>query len=176
MIVERLNRSNDDPFDIEALLLHARLDEHDGPQLISQLARAAALEAEAQGQLAILSQTIRITLDEWPAGDSLRLPIFPVLDASQVTVTGNGEPFEGFGVHIGYRPRMVLLHGRPSGPVVIEYQAGFGADARSIPDDLSQAIMDQAAASFHVVGLGDRRDAVSPHFARIVGRYRGVRL
>lgn len=178
MIVERLNLSAGDPFDIDDLCAHARVDQTDTDELfrLVSLARAAMREAEELGQLAVLHQTIRITLDAWPEGDTFRPPVFPILDPNTVTVTGNGEPFEGFGTHIGWRPRIVLLSGRPQGPVVIEYQAGFGPDAASLPADLSQAILDQATASFDTRGASDARSAVSPHFTRIIGRYRGVRF
>lgn len=177
MIVERLNRAEGATVDIDYVKGHTRVDGDDDNAALQRMADAAALEAEDLAQIALLSQTVRVTLDGWPRGHSFRLPIGPLLDWSTVEVTADGEAFEGFSVMTGQRPQVRLSGPRPCGQIVIEYVAGYGEAPQDIPEDLVLAIMDQAAAYYDARGPGDpKRQAQSPHFARIIGRYRGVRI
>lgn len=179
MIVERTPKPDlPDPFDITAVMLHCRIDDDvSGLSEATQQARAAALELEAYAALALLDQTIRVTLDFWPRKETLALPIAPLLDVLSVTVLADGEPFEAFSVTAGQRPAIRLTGPRPCGVVVIEYEAGFGLLAADIPADLSLAIMEQAAAFYDDRGAGNgKTNCMSPHTARIAARYRRVTL
>lgn len=178
MIVERLTIPTGQLFDRNAMVDHLRLDD----DLVTEGYRhvqAAAGEAEAYGQLALLTQTIRVTLDAWPDlhGPTFPLPIAPVIDAGSVTLTADGLPFTGFTVIPGLRPALALTGNCPTGRVIVQYQAGFGATAAAIPPVLAHAILDQAAAFYDVRGAGDgKTNGMSPHLARIVARYRRVSL
>lgn len=176
MIVERLERPLSLVVDLRTLQLHTRSDGID--ELLPELHRfavAATHEAEDFAEIALLSQPVRVTLDRWPRALSFRLPIGPLLDWTSVTVTADGQPFEAFSTTTGNRPELRAT-ARPPGRIVIEYVAGYGATLHDIPVDLRHAIMDQAAAYFMARGPGDpKRQALSPHFARIIGRRRGVR-
>lgn len=177
MIVERLNRTHADAVELDDLRAHARLTEDYDDAEIARMGRAAAREAEDFAQIALLNQTIRVTLECCPRASTLPLPIAPLLDWSTVEVTADGVAIEGFSIMTGQRPAIRLTGPRPSGGMVIEYQAGFGADAASLPDDLREAILNQALAYYDARGPGDGKTiALSPHFTRIVGRYRRVRL
>ena len=178
MIVQRLENPLSGIVDLEALAAHTRTDGHDDflPEL-ERFAAAAVREAEDLGQIALRSQAVRVILDAWPSGHSFRLPIGPLLDGESVTITADDQPFDSFSTITGQRPALRLSAARPCGQIVIEYVAGYGEDAESIPEDLRLAIMDQAAAYFDARGASDpKRQTQSPHFARIIGRYRGVRL
>lgn len=178
MNIERLNRSTADVVTLEDLHIHCRSVASDDEMTIEvvRMGRAAAREAEEHGSLALLNQTIRVTLDGWPRSWTFYLPIAPLLDWSTVEITADGELFDDFTVMTGLRPAIRLIGPRPSGVVVIEYQAGFGDDGASLPDDLREAILDQAANYFDQRGTGDQKSVwLSPHFTRIVGRYRAVR-
>lgn len=177
MIIERLNRADADPAMLTELRSHARLDGFtDDDDQIVRMGRAAAREAEEFAQIALLNQTIRVTLESCPRALTFPLPIGPLLDWSTVEVTADGAAFDDFSVMTGQRPAIRFTEARPAGGVVIEYQAGFGPDSASLPDDLREAILDQALAYYDARGPGDpKAAAMSPHFARIVGRYRRVR-
>ena len=95
-------------------------------------------------------------------------------------MTIEGVPFTQFTFFSGIRPciwfKPEYRHTKPS-QVAIEYQAGFGADASSIPPDLAQALMDQAALHYDGRSPMDAKSlTTSPHMARIGARYRGVQL
>lgn len=177
MIVERLNRPDTAIAELPDVKSHMRVD---GDELNTEVARmlaAAQLEAETYGSLALFDQDIVVTLSSWGRCDTFPLPVIPLVDWATVTVTAGGVPFDDFSVMTGQRPALRLVKPIPAGEVVIGYKAGFGALADDLPDDLREAIMDQAAAYFDARGPGDPKAvALSPHFARIVGRYRRVRL
>lgn len=176
MIIERLERPLNVIVHLDDVKDHARISGDDDDMAIQRMANAAAREAEDFAQIALLSQAVRVTLEAWPRGHSFRLPISPLLDWESVTVTADGEPFEDFSTLTGHRPELRITAARPCGQIVIEYVAGYGERAEDIPEDLRLAVMDQAAAYYDARGPGDpRAQAQSPHFARIIGRYRGVR-
>lgn len=177
MIIERLTTPTALPFDTAALADHVRVTDAGQITEATRHAKAAAGEAEDYGQLALLTQTIRVTLDAWPRAAWVALPIIPMLDPLSVTVTVDGVTFDDFAVVAGQRPAIRPTEGKPCGLVVIQYEAGFGDTAADIPAPLAHAILDQASALFDARGLGDgKSNGMSAHMARIVARYRGVRL
>ena len=178
MIIERLERPLNNAIDLRDLQLHSRTDGMDEvlPEL-QRFASAATREAEDLAQIALLLQAVRVTLDGWPRTHCLPLPIGPLMDSDSVTVTADGQPFEDFTTTTGARPELRVTGPRPCGRIVIEYVAGYGETSDTIPEDLRLAVMDQAACYFDARGAGDpKMQAQSPHFARIIGRRRGVRL
>jgi len=176
MITERLTIPTGTPFSVIDLAAHCRVEGW-GEDEITLHAQAAVAELEQYAQLALLTQTIRVTLDAWPRGHCLTLPIAPVIDPVSVTITVDGTAFHGFAVLTGLRPALRLTGAMPCGVIVIEYQAGFGDTAADIPRDLSLGIMDQTSASFDMRGAGDgKTNGMSPHMARIAARYRRVAL
>lgn len=176
MNVERITIPLALPFEQTLVNDHVRVD-YDQSQEAARHARAAAQEAEHYGQLALLTQTIRVTFEAWPDLTVLPLPIIPVLTAGSVTLVADGLAFTGFTVTTGLRPALALTDVRPVGRVVVQYQAGFGASATDIPPALAHAILDQAAALFDDRGAGDgKTNGMSVHMARILARYRRVAL
>lgn len=177
MIVQRTSVSTDLPFYIEDVALHCRVTNLELIGEASRMASAAASELEAYAQLALLTQTITVTLENGPPRSWFELPVAPMLDPLSVAVTVDGVPYEGFAVVAGLRPAVRFTSGKPCGLVVITYGAGFGDTADDIPADLSSAICDQAAANFTTRGDGDgKSNGMSPHMARAAARYRGVSI
>ena len=178
MIVQRLESRLHGVINLDELAHHCRVpNETEFLVELQRFADAAVREAEDMGQLALLFQAVRVTLDAWPKGKTFRLPIGPLLDADGLSVTGAGESFDGFTIFTGEKPSLRLTGAAPRGPVEIEYIAGYAEAPDELPADLRQALMDQAACYFDARGAVDQKTAAtSPHFARIIGRKRGVRL
>lgn len=147
---------------------------------LSRLGRAAAAEVEQFAQVALVDQTIRVTILDLVHGDNLALPVGPVADGAAVTVTMDGQPFTGFDLVTGPRPYLIWaasIRGKASARLVIEYPAGFGSAASDVPPDLAQAILDHAALTFDARAPSEAKVlARSPHLARVGARYRGVSL
>jgi len=181
MIIQRTPLTTALPFDLTAVKEYSRVDAN-SPEFdaeVSRMASSAASELEAYAQLALLDQTITVTLERGPGCSLFHLPIAPLLDALSVTVTRDGAALDAFAVITGRRPAIRFTDGRPCGLVVIEYRAGFGETAADLPQDIANAICDQATATFDTRGAGDGKSTgtgMSPHMARIAARYRRVTL
>lgn len=178
MNIVRVNPPFTPAYYMDALRDHVRVSDDDLHE-VGALADAAASEIEHHAQLALISQTIRVTLDGWPRYGRLRLPIAPLMTTEGLTVEARGELLTGLEVRTGLRPSLGLSADQAEDlaevEVIVTYTAGFGQDAGSVPADLRAAIMDQAAALFDARGAVDARTAsLSPHLARIAARYRGV--
>lgn len=164
-----------------------------------QLILSAAREIEDHGEIALLTQTIRVTfsnpcplLDNVTTSTAWRLPVGPVADGAVATVSvvapnGDSTPLASSQVTLWSGPRPTLhiiddgnlpaalrqMHSR----LRVDYEAGFGVDHTAVPPDLAQAIVSQAALMMD--GGWDLRrghSGLSPHAARIAARYRGVRV
>ncbi|MFN6976547.1 MAG: hypothetical protein ACK4OP_00345 [Gemmobacter sp.] len=180
MIVERITAPTSPPFDLAAVKAHLRVDFADDDGGIATLAAAAAAEIEARAGLVLIDQTVRVSWGMWPAQwcEAVPLPLAPLRDPSTVGMTASGEEFAGFTVSTGLRPAITVTGVAPPGPVVLTYTAGFGATEAALPPDLRAAIMDHCAAWFDARGAAGWREGtrLSPHAARIIGRYRRVML
>lgn len=168
------------PVDIAAVLRHLRIDPSDGDQLLEAQAMAdtAAAEIEHRAQIALLTQRITVTLDAWPIGNLVRLPIGPVQPGSPYMAAIDAADLTILEPSYGRRPGFRLDPAEWSaGPVEISYEAGFGDSVAAVPPDLQLAILDQAAAFYDARGaIEAKTQALSPHAARIAARYRGVAL
>lgn len=178
MLTQRIPSGAALPFDLENLKLHIRAPDDSEDGAITNIGLTAAAELEQFAQIALLTQTIRVTIFDLGNGAGLDLPIGPVADADTPTVTINGSAFTDFDFVGGNRPHIRWQSSyftlAPS-HIVIEYQAGFGSAAADIPADLSQALMDQAALHYDGRSPMDAKSlTTSPHMARVGARYRGV--
>lgn len=181
MLVYRTAIGAQAPFDLDGVKEHLRVTHSEEDASISGMAWAAAAEVEHFAQVALLTQVIRLTIfDPTPGQCDLRLPIGPVPEGGAASVAVDGEAFTDFELVGGIRPTVRWLakwHDLRPARVSIEYNAGFGNDATSIPRDLAQAVMDQAGVFFDGRSpLDAKTQANSPQLARIGARYRGVSM
>ena len=180
MLVHRTQVGTSPAFDLTSLKGYLRVDHDEEDAQIHAMGEAAARELEDFAQIALITQTIRVTIFNPTPGDTgLRLPIGPTPDDTPITVTIDGEPFTGFDFSGGNKPYIRWLatwYDLCPSRLNIEYNAGFGDSAADIPPDLAQALLDQATMFFSSRGPVDvKGHTTSPHMARIGARYRGVR-
>jgi uncharacterized phiE125 gp8 family phage protein len=177
MIIQRTSVLTASPVNVAEVANHARIDESPFAAEAHRLSLAAAREFEDFAQIALLEQTIRVTIEDPIRCAMLALPIAPLVDPLSVEVTVDGVDFEGFAVITGLRPALRFIGEKPTGLVVVTYLAGFGATSSSLPEDIRHAIADHVVALFEVRGLSDGKgNGMSPHMARIAARYRRVAL
>ena len=180
MLVERTPISTSAPFNLAELKEYARIDGADDDATLDRMGRAAAAEVEHFAQVALLTQTIRVTIFDLALGVLLPLPIGPVASGATATVTIDGQPFTGFDLVTGRRPHLFVpdaMRGKTLARIVIEYQAGFGDAAQDVPGDLCQAILDQVTLIYDTRAPEEAKTlARSSHLARVGARYRGVSL
>jgi hypothetical protein len=180
MLVHRIAGGVTSPFNLADLKSHLRVDDDAEDNAIQNCGWAAAAEFEHFAQIAILNQTIRVTIFDLGTPEGLDLPIGPVAENVTPTVTIDGASFTDFhfveGTHPFIRWGDTYFDQRPD-RLTIEYQAGFGTAATDIPPDIAQAVMDQAALHYDARSpMNARSLTTSPHMARVGARYRGVQL
>lgn len=178
MLVHRTAGGAELPFVLEDLKLHLRVADASEDTAIQNIGQTAAAEVEQFAQIALLNQTIRVTIFDPSQEYGLSLPIGPAADENVPIVTIDGEAFIAFDFVGGNRPYIrwsAPYHDLAPSRMTIEYLAGFGATAADVPSDLAQALMDQAALHYDGRSPMDARSlTTSPHMARIGARYRGV--
>lgn len=184
MHITRTPISTAAPFVLDDVKAHARIDGDFDDWAIQRMADTAAREIEAHCALALLSQTVTVTLSEW--GCVVPLPVGPLdvvaLDDHPITVKtreADGSLItwpQGWWVDAGRYPVLHLtdrafVNGTA---LVVTYPAGFGAEASRIPEDLQHAINDQAAAFYDLRGAEDGKQGLSLAASRIAARHRRV--
>lgn len=179
MLVHREPLATTSAFDLDALKQFLRVDHSDEDATIENIGKTAALELEHFAQLALLNQTVRVSiLDPRACDHGLTLPVGPIAASETPVVQIDGEAFTDFSVTSGIRPFLTwrgAWYEMTPDRIVIDYVAGFGASAAEIPPDLAQAVMDQALLLYDGRSPADpRQSSASPHLARIGARYRGV--
>lgn len=177
-LVRRTPLTENPPFVLADLKGHHGMEGEDFDKELSTAGHAAALEIEHFGQLALLDQTIRVTILDPQLGRGVSLPVGPMREGSPISITVDGEAFTEFAVVDGFRPYLHLRQGIPQADrVVIEYRAGFGPEETDITEDLRTALWDQAKMHFDAKSPTDAKALTSSaHMARIAARYRGVSL
>jgi uncharacterized phiE125 gp8 family phage protein len=180
MIIQRTSVSNANPLIVTEVANHGRFEEPHFRGEVERLSMAAAREFEDYAQIALLDQTVSVTIEGPVRCAMLALPIAPLIDPLSVDVTVDGAPFEAFAVITGLRPAIRFTDEKPTGLVMVTYLAGFGPGAGDLPNDIRHAIADHVVALFQMRGElppgGHAHTGMSPHMARIAARYRRVAL
>lgn len=169
-----------------------RVDGNAEDALITTLIVSARLHVEGVTGKAMIAQTWRKLVDAWPADGTVRLARGPVLSLSAITAyDAEGDahvvPLAGFVPEQGDAPaRLIMPQTLPTLPVLrdrqaieIDYVAGFGTDADTVPADLKQAMLTLVGYWFEnrdaviVAGSGA---VVPPGFDRLVAAHRSIGL
>src|SRR5690606_20838877 len=143
----------EEPVMLEEAKLHLRVDTTDEDTLISSLIVSAREHVEAFQLRALVTQTWRLSLDEFPAGRVIRLPRPPLQSVTSITYidpTGAQQTLDSsvYDVDADSEPGRVVLKADASWPEVadvpgavqVEYAAGYG-DAAAVPEVVRQAML-----------------------------------
>jgi len=131
--------------------------------LVTSLIAGARARVEQEVAIALISRTLRVTLDRWPTGAvemrTTRLPVRPAASLVAVRVkdaAGVSEDVtDRFALETGRSARLVWVNGRfpwpgaRAGGVEIDYVAGFGAAADDVSDALKLAVKRLVAFGYH---------------------------
>jgi len=178
-----------EPVTLVEVKAHLRLD-HDGEDdLLNGLIRAAREDVERAAGLALLEQSWRLVLDQWPREGCVAVPLHPVREILSVTAYGS----EGEGTVIGpsgyqtdtiSRPARLHFDGPPGAlralnGIEIDFVAGFGEAATDVPDLLRRAIILLVAHWYEFrtsYGPGDQPVSYPAGYDRMIAPYRRGRL
>lgn len=149
---------------------------------ISEMIAAAAADIEASANIALLTQTVRVTTDVCP-GPDVDLALGPVAVGATPTVQVQASDGSlttlatGFWMTTGRRPVLHLTDTTITDRLVITYTAGLAPSAGALPADIRHAIADQACRMYGI--RGDDPDlpmSTAPMTSRVIARYKRVRM
>lgn len=140
-----------EPVTLAAVKEHLRLSHASEDVLLEGLIRAARDEVERSTGVALIEQSWRLALDDWPAADTLALLRHPVREILSVTIYGaDGEAAllspDDYLLDANSRPARLHFSGMPEthkvlNGIEIDFVAGFGEAGADVPDLLRRAIL-----------------------------------
>lgn len=178
----------EEPVSLAEAKAFLKVDDTAEDGLITTLIGAARLHVEGVTGKALLAQSWRIVLDDWPGGGAVKLPVTPLISVTAITAVDEhgGSHDIALAQFLSEPDRLIVPRVVTGMPVLqarqgleIDYVAGFGTEPGDVPADLRQALLGLVAHWFEhrdaviVAGSG----AIIPSgFDRAVARYKRVRL
>lgn len=157
--------------------------------LISGLIRAARAEVEAQTGMALIDQSWRLSLDDWPHDGLVRLRRHPVKEILSVTVYGEeGEAAVldpgSYEADLASRPARLHFVSPPAPErrlncIEVDFTAGFGEAGTDVPDLLKRAVLMLVGHWYEfraAYGAADQPVSIPAGFDRLISTYRTGRL
>lgn len=144
-----------EPISLAEAKNHLRVDVTDDDVLIEASIESARGLAEIITRRALITQTWKYILDEFPSGDEIELPLPPLQSVTSITYKdqdGTASTFAtaSYIVDTDADPgKVVLAYNRswpsttlyPSGAVTIQFVAGYGDGAVDVPQMIRQAML-----------------------------------
>ena len=130
-----------------------RVDGNAEDAYITSLIVTSRLQIEAALGLALITQRWRLTLDDWPGAGVVELPMRPVQSIESIAIShgdGAASLLPGASYHLdgmAQPARLVLKDEAPPRPnaiaegIAIDFTAGFGLLAVSVPQPIRQALL-----------------------------------
>lgn len=178
-----------EPVSIADVKAQLRIDGTAEDLLLAGLILTARIQIEATLGLALMTQSWRLTLPAWPVGRILPLPIRPaiaVVGLQSVADTGATTALSMSGARLDPGPPPVLiapLHGWPAPAtstdrVAVDFNAGYGPSATSVPAPLRHSILLLAAHWYEHRDPAepDIAAAIPPAVSELMQPYRSPRL
>lgn len=145
-----------EPLDLQSEIKpHLRVDISDDDTYISGLLIAAREYVEEAARRALVTQTWRLSLDDWPDGDEIELPLPPLQSVTSIVYydeAGDDTTWstDEYDVDTDSEPGRVVLKDnytwpgvtlRSMNPIQITFVAGYGDNASDVPQKWKQAIL-----------------------------------
>ncbi|WP_367715373.1 head-tail connector protein [Nitratireductor sp. GISD-1A_MAKvit] len=168
---------------------HLRIGHASEDALLEGLIRAAREEVEKTTGQALIDQSWRLTMDDWPQGATVFLNRTPVREVISVTVFDDDgaaslvDPASyqldshACPARLAFAERP--LPGRRLNGIEIDFRAGYGEAGTDVPDLLRRAIVLLVAHWFEFRASFDAKDqpvSLPVGYQRLVNRYRKPRL
>lgn len=130
-----------------------RVDGSTEDAFIASLIVTSRLQIEAALGLALVTQTWRLTLDDWPHDGVIEVPMRPVQSVLAIEFASGGDGATALApasYHVDGRalpPRIVLTSDAPPAleqraeGISIDFVAGFGPAAEHVPAPIRQALL-----------------------------------
>ncbi len=187
-----LNGPDIEPVTLAQAKEFLRFDNNNEDDFINSLITAARLHVESVSGRALISQSWRLVLDEWPKNRIINLPIAPLISLSAINIydeegNANSLSLAQFQAETKTSPARIFLprliegqiNMRERQAIEIDFLAGYGATEQDVPNDLKIAIFTLIAHWFEhrdaliIAGSGS---IVPAGFDRIIAPYKIVKL
>jgi uncharacterized phiE125 gp8 family phage protein len=181
-----------EPVSLDEAKAFLRLDTTDEDALVTTLVTAARLHIEGTTGQALLAQSWRLVLDDWPATCAVSLPLGPLASLTAITAyDADGTPddlsLDGILWDATATPPQLFLPAgfaagatlRPRQGIEIDFVAGYGSDPEDVPATLRQALLLLVAYWYEnrdAVIIAGAGTIVPTGFDQLVAPYRSVRL
>lgn len=178
----------EEPVSLAEAKAFLKIDDMAEDALITTLIGAARLHVEGVSGTALIAQSWRIVLDDWPENRIVRLPVSPLIAVTGIAATDdNGGSHEiGLGQFRSEPDRLIVprvVTGMPAlqerQGIEIDYVAGFGTEPEDVPAVLRQAVLTLVAhwhAHRDAVIVAGSGAVVPTGFDRMIAAYKRVRL
>lgn len=166
-----------DPYELQDLMSHLRLDADDEGNKVERLGKAARSFIELTIlNRALITQTWDLWRDTWPGSYEIKLPLPPLQSVGSVKYYDIDDVEDTFAaskyfVDTKSAPgRLVLNDGeswatttlRPANGLAIQFVAGYGSSADDVPDTIKEAIFMLAAHWYeNREGMGEVPDVIN---------------
>lgn len=142
-----------EPVTLDEVKAHLKIEGTAEDMLLGSLILTSRLHIEAALSLALVTQSWKLVIDRWPPRGTIDIPLGPVQAVDGITVkdaagVAENVPATSYLVDIASRPARIVWNGEaPPEPGVkaagigIDFTAGFGASASSVPAPLRHAIL-----------------------------------
>ena len=173
--VERIVHPAVEPVSTSQAKSFLRIDSSTEDSLIDDMIKTARIVAEQETGQSFVTQNWRISYND-STPDCVPLPHGPVQSITSVksiAEDGGVTTIAATAYHIDAGGATLVMESAPNGfRIEIDYVAGYGSSAASVPIDIVQAIL------LHVAHLYEHRDSIMPPtFSMLVyARQREVRL
>lgn len=178
-----------EPVTLAEVKAYLRLDQSSEDDLLNGLIRAAREDVERSAGLALIRQSWRLALDDWPLEGCVTIPVYPVHEVTSVTVYGSqGEASvvnpSCYQADTTSHPARLYISEAPEplramNGVEIDFVAGFGEAATEVPDLLRRAIILLVAHWYEFrssFGPGDQPVSYPSGYDRMIAPFRRRRL
>ncbi|AEE98031.1 head-tail connector protein [Mahella australiensis] len=154
MGIKLVSEPSEEPVTLEEAKKHLRVDISDDDSLITSLIMAAREHAEAITRRALITQTWELSLDIWPYGSEIIIPLPPLQKVDSIKYTDSAGVEHMLDLNICIidtkeEPGRIVLKNEYSWPsetlqaadaVHIRFTAGYG-NAGNVPQTIKQAIL-----------------------------------
>lgn len=166
-----------------------RVDHADDDGLIASLIKAARERIESRTGRAVMAQTWRIVLDQWPPEARVTLPVLPVISVIAVRLLdAAGMPSvlapALYALDPGAEPPLLTVKSPPSpgrsrNGIEIDVVAGYGSAPADCPEPLRQAMRLLVVTAYEARGperAGESRPDVVAEVERLIAPYRQIKI
>ena len=145
-----------EPITLEELKNRLRITTNDFDSELSDLLTAARRQVEHDSHRRLITQTLTLTLDRFPAGNAIEVRQLPVQSVSSVQYVDDDEATATFAsskytVDTTTEPARIVLKSDESwetteegypGAVIVTFVAGYGATATTVPVEAKLAMVE----------------------------------